>query len=49
MEDETNKNIGASKCEVESTSDHARTTVLAERSCTALVTANRVRGNKKER
>ena len=43
-----NKKIGAAKCEVEAASADARTTVLAERSYTALVIAKREGGHKKE-
>ena len=49
MEDETNKNIGASKCEVEAVSADERTNVFSERSYTALVTAKREGDNRKER
>ena len=48
MEDEMNKKIGAAKCEVESASADARTTVLVERSYTAFVTAKREGGHKKD-
>ena len=47
MEDEMNKKVGAAKCEVEAASDDVRTTVLAERSYTALVIAKKEGGHKK--
>ena len=53
MKDEINKKIGAAKCEVQAASADARTTVLAERLYTAVVTAKREgdhkRDHKKER
>ena len=49
MKDEMNKKIGAAKCEVQAASVDARTTVLAQRSYTALVTAKREGDHKKER
>ena len=49
MKDEMNKKIGAAKCEVKAASADARTTVLTERSYTALVTAKREGDHKKER
>ena len=48
MEDEMNKNIGAAKCEVESVSADAHTTVLEQRSYTARVTDKREGDHKKE-
>ena len=49
MEDEMNKKIGAAKCEVEAASSDSRTTILEERSYTALVTAKREGSHNKER
>ena len=49
MEDEMNKKIGEAKCEVESALADERTTLLAERSYTELVTAKREGDYKKER
>ena len=48
MKDGMNKKIGAAKCEVQAASADARTTVLAERSYTALVTAKRDGDHKRD-